>query len=117
MVLRFNSEADVLNFKPDVDLLRLKKWFLSVTAPGNKVDFVSRYFGPSTGIDEDAVTGSVHCLLARIWGDILGRKDMTALQLSKRSGLLRLAITNDSRTLRLMGKCFLTVQGTRFLGG
>ena len=59
-----------------------------VTAPGTDVDFVSRFFGPQSGVDEDPVTGSAHTTLAPYWGERLGKTELTARQLSKRGGYL-----------------------------
>jgi predicted PhzF superfamily epimerase YddE/YHI9 len=60
---------------------------MSVTAPGSGgVDFVSRWFGPAWGIDEDPVTGSAHCTLVPYWSQRLGRKRLHARQVSARGG-------------------------------
>jgi len=59
-----------------------------ITAPGQDCDFVSRYFAPNAGVDEDPVTGRSHCLLTPYWSKRLGRPKMTARQLSRRGGLL-----------------------------
>jgi PhzF family phenazine biosynthesis protein len=68
-----------------------------VTAPGGSdgIDFVSRFFAPRAGIDEDPVTGSAHCALAPFWAARLGRDDMMAAQLSARGGLLRVGVRGD----------------------
>lgn len=60
-----------------------------------QADFVSRFFAPGTGIDEDAVTGSAHCALAPYWIGQLGRQPLLARQLSARGGLLRVALDGD----------------------
>ena len=59
-----------------------------ITAPGADCDFVSRVFAPNAGINEDPVTGSAHCVLIPYWSHRLGKKTMTARQLSKRGGML-----------------------------
>ena len=59
-----------------------------VTAPGNEVDFVSRYFTPQASIFEDSVTGSAHCSLIPYWSKRLGKESMLALQVSPRIGKL-----------------------------
>ena len=59
-----------------------------VTARGTSCDFVSRFFAPKSGIDEDPVTGSTHCTLIPFWSERLQKKDMTAKQLSRRGGTL-----------------------------
>ena len=59
-----------------------------ITAKGDNCDFVSRFFAPNAGIDEDPVTGSAHCTLIPYWAEKLGKIKMKALQLSKRTGEL-----------------------------
>ena len=58
-------------------------------------DFVSRFFGPAVGVDEDPVTGSAHCTLAPYWSAKLGRPDLTGAQLSKRGGVVRTQLVDD----------------------
>jgi predicted PhzF superfamily epimerase YddE/YHI9 len=69
-----------------------------VTAPGNEVDFVSRFFAPQTGINEDPVTGSAHTALTPYWSKILGKKELSARQLSARGGDL-ICVENGDRVL------------------
>ncbi|MFC0081799.1 PhzF family phenazine biosynthesis protein [Aciditerrimonas ferrireducens] len=79
--------------QPDLGDLAGRSWRgLVVTAPGDDdgVDFVSRYFAPAVGVPEDPVTGSTHCLLAELWGERLGRRRLSARQLSARGGRLEL---------------------------
>jgi predicted PhzF superfamily epimerase YddE/YHI9 len=59
-----------------------------ITAPGKSVDFVSRFFAPIAGIDEDPVTGSAHSQLIPFWSKKLNKEKMIALQLSKRGGVI-----------------------------
>jgi predicted PhzF superfamily epimerase YddE/YHI9 len=59
-----------------------------VTAPGGGADFVSRFFAPSHGIDEDPVTGMAHCTLTPYWSRRLGKKQLHAFQISPRGGEL-----------------------------
>ena len=68
---------------------------LIVTAPGSDVDFVSRFFAPSCGIEEDPVTGSAHCSLTPYWAERLGRSNLVARQLSARGGLLHCTLAKD----------------------
>ena len=70
-------------------ILRDTKDALVVTAPGDKADFVPRYFAPSYGIPEDPVTGSNHCALIPFWSKKLGKQKLVAHQISKRGGELR----------------------------
>ena len=66
-----------------------------VTAKGDKADFVSRYFAPQYGIDEDPVTGSAHTTLTPYWAERLGKKEMNAVQLSARKGQLHCVLLGD----------------------
>jgi PhzF family phenazine biosynthesis protein len=72
-----------------------------VTAPSDdpRYDFLSRYFAPAEGIDEDPVTGSAHCTLAPYWSARLGRPDLAAWQASRRGGLVRMRCAPDRITL------------------
>ena len=58
-------------------------------------DFVSRYFAPGAGIDEDPVTGSAHCCLGPYWSEQLGKTEMTAYQASARGGVVRVRMAGD----------------------
>jgi len=83
----FGSEDEVLVLQPDFELMkRLDGLGLIATAKGDDVDFVCRFFGPKAGIYEDPVTGSAYCTLAPFWSERLDKKEMNALQLSKRRG-------------------------------
>ena len=66
-----------------------------ITARGNDVDFVSRFFAPNAGIDEDPVTGSAHCLLVPYWSEKLGKNEFTARQVSARGGFLQCKLLGD----------------------
>lgn len=77
--------------------------------PARGYDFVSRCFFPNVGIDEDPVTGSAHTALAPYWSERLGRPDLTGLQASRRSGLVRTGLRGD-RTL-LTGRAVTTIEG------
>jgi PhzF family phenazine biosynthesis protein len=83
------SESDVKNLYPNFsELSKLKSRGLIVTAKGDKVDFVSRFFAPQCGIEEDPVTGSAHTSLTPLWSNKLNKKELSAKQLSKRGGTL-----------------------------
>ena len=70
---------------------------MCVTAPSDdtRYDFVSRYFAPGYGIDEDPVTGSAHCVLAQYWSRKLGRDELTGYQASARGGVVRTCLTGN----------------------
>jgi predicted PhzF superfamily epimerase YddE/YHI9 len=82
-----------------------------VTAPGHgDTDFVSRYFAPNHGIDEDPVTGSAHCVLTPYWSDRLGKQQLRARQISARGGDLLCTLRGDRVTLA--GRAVLYLEGT-----
>ena len=94
----FDTEEIVRELQPDFRLLaRLPFRGIIATAPANscKVDFVSRFFAPSAGIDEDPVTGSSHCILAPFWSGRLGKNRMEARQISARGGRIVCEIRGD----------------------
>jgi PhzF family phenazine biosynthesis protein len=73
------------------------------------VDFVSRFFAPAAGIDEDPVTGSAHCALAPYWSERLGRDEFLAHQVSARGGVLRVALAGDR--VRIGGQAVTVMRG------
>ena len=91
LVILLPSEAAVLAVNPDYRRLAKIEGPLGyiVTAKGDTADFVSRFFAPNTGVDEDPVTGSAHATLIPFWSVRLGKTQMAAAQLSRRGGLLR----------------------------
>lgn len=81
------DEEAVRTLNPDIRELELMHAHaVIVTAPGDEVDFVSRFFAPRMGVPEDSATGSAHCMLAPYWADKLKRKKLKARQLSERGG-------------------------------
>ncbi len=85
----FAGRSEIENMKPDFKLLaEMGGRGVIVTAPGVDVDFVSRFFAPQTGINEDPVTGSAHTTLTPYWAEVLGKKKLVARQVSARGGEL-----------------------------
>jgi len=85
----FETEAQIRELKPDfAALAALETLGVIVSARGDEVDFVSRFFAPAAGIPEDPATGSAHCTLVPYWSQVLGRTRLHALQLSRRRGEL-----------------------------
>jgi PhzF family phenazine biosynthesis protein len=98
--------------RPDFAALRsIPTRGVIVTAAGGAADadFVSRFFGPAVGIDEDPVTGSAHCLLGPFWAPRLGRTTLRAAQLSARGGRLDVEVGPD--TVRLTGAAVTVLRG------
>jgi PhzF family phenazine biosynthesis protein len=105
------NQAAIQNLQPETELLRqLHPYAVSVSAPGESSDIVSRYFAPGYGIPEDPVTGSAHCALTPYWTKRLGKSQLHARQLSKRGGELWCETASERVILR--GKAVLTMQGT-----
>lgn len=106
----FAGRSEVENMKPDFKLLaEMGGRGVIVTAPGVEVDFVSRFFAPQTGINEDPVTGSAHTTLTPYWSAILGRKKLTALQVSARGGELVCEDLGDR--VKIAGKAVTYLEG------
>ncbi len=83
------DQATVASLRPDFAALAERtKHGVIATAVGDEVDFVSRFFAPSLGIDEDPVTGAAHCLLTPYWSERLGKKELNARQISSRAGVI-----------------------------
>jgi PhzF family phenazine biosynthesis protein len=92
----FGSEEDVRAIKPKFELLAsLQGGKAIVTAPGREVDFVSRFFAPGVGVNEDPVTGSAHCTLIPYWANQLGKTTLRGRQLSERGGELFCELRGD----------------------
>lgn len=102
-LIRLSGEEQLLKLQPDMQQLRnIKARGFIVTAPSNDpaCDFVSRFFAPGVGIDEDPVTGSAHCALGPYWSALKGRDELHARQLSKRGGTLKLKLNKDRILIR-----------------
>lgn len=110
----FDDEAFIRNLTPDLRALRtLDRRGVAVTAPGDEADFVSRFFAPRFGIDEDPVTGSAHCLLAPYWAKRLNKTSLQARQLSGRGGDVRCTVKGDR--VELGGEAVTVIAGRLML--
>jgi PhzF family phenazine biosynthesis protein len=95
-LVRLESQAAVAKVEPDMTTLAgLDCLGVIITAPGETVDFVSRFFAPKVGVPEDPVTGSAHCSLIPYWAGRLGRNQLRAGQISKRGGELHCCLRAD----------------------
>lgn len=89
MLVIFEKQSDIVSLQPDfIAIKELDYHAVIVSAPGEDCDFVSRFFAPRAGIQEDPVTGSSHCTLIPYWSNRLDKKELHAKQLSKRGGEL-----------------------------
>ena len=106
----YEFEEDVANLQPDFPALHAaSEHCVIVTAPGNECDFVSRFFGPQVGIDEDPVTGSAHCVLVPYWSKRLKQQTLEASQISARGGELACKLEG--------GRVFMTGAAVTFMQG
>lgn len=109
-LLVYNSQTDIENISPDLKILsKADGRGVIVTAKGKDCDFVSRFFAPQSGIDEDPVTGSAHTTLTPYWAKHLNKTKLEAVQLSKRTGYLTCTFHNE-RT-RIAGMVVLYLKG------
>lgn len=110
-VVELSSEDAVRALRPDLARFRRLTTGVIATARGDEpdIDFVSRYFAPAFGVDEDPVTGSTHCVLGPYWSERLGKRELLARQVSRRGGLLRVRVDGD-RT-RIAGQAVTVLRG------
>ncbi|MDN5203012.1 PhzF family phenazine biosynthesis protein [Fulvivirgaceae bacterium BMA10] len=102
------SQQDLEALKPDFRILgEVNGRGVIATAPGTEVDFVSRFFGPQSGIDEDPVTGSAHTTLTPYWSAKLGKQTLFARQLSSRQGDLKCKLNEDRVEISGNAKTYL----------
>ncbi len=105
-----DSEQEVRRLQPDFsELEKVDCTGIIVTAPGDEVDFVSRFFAPRVGVAEDPVTGSAHSTLTPYWAERLGKSQLKAKQISERGGDLWCRQSEDR--VQIAGHAVLYVKG------
>lgn len=111
LIVVVKEEEMVAQLQPQFDLLKKIDHIhgIVVTAPGKDCDFVSRFFVPNTGVNEDPVTGSTHTELMPYWTKRLGKMELEARQLSKRGGVLHCIL--DGERVRIGGQGVLYLEG------
>ena len=119
LVVHLGCQNEVLEINPNFE--QMKSLNISsikgvgVTAEAEYGhDFISRYFNPWAGVNEDPVTGSVHTLLATYWSSILNKEELKAYQASKRGGEIILRIQKNNR-LALIGKSKIILSGELYI--
>ncbi len=110
LVALYASEDDVRALAPDFRRLGAFDFSVAATAPGRDCDFVSRFFAPNFGIDEDPVTGSSHCTLIPYWARRLGKTRLFARQVSLRGG--ELTCEERGARVRIGGRAVEVLSGT-----
>jgi PhzF family phenazine biosynthesis protein len=111
-LVELDSEAAVRTACPDVARLRnvdTRGLILTARSSTAPADFVSRFFAPSVGIDEDPVTGSAHCCLGPYWQRYLGKAEMVGYQVSRRGGVVHVRVHGDR--VRLGGQAVTVLRG------
>jgi len=111
-LVEVEKEAAVRQAAPDFRRLRalpVRGVIITSASETAGTDFVSRFFAPGSGIDEDPVTGSAHCALTPFWSARLGKSELVARQLSARGGLLR--VRQDGDRVRIAGQAVTTMRG------
>jgi PhzF family phenazine biosynthesis protein len=112
LFVELDDEQTVRSVQPDMSLLRqIEARGVVVTSRSStaEFDFVSRFFGPAVGIDEDPVTGSSHCGLGPYWGGRLDKEQMTGYQASARGGVVRVRLAGNR--VRLGGQAVTVMRG------
>lgn len=113
-LLVYDDARDIMEMQPDFDRLkRVDAEGIIATAPGDKADFVSRFFAPAIGINEDPVTGSAHTLMVPYWFNKTGKKTFAAQQLSKRGG--RLYCEYLEHRIKISGRARLYLSGEIYI--
>ena len=111
VILESQAQIEALRYSSAMGpaLKEVGFWGMMVTAPGEGVDFVSRFFAPEKGIPEDPVTGSAHCAMTPYWAERLCKTDLVARQLSARGGQMRCELNGDR--VVLYGQCAPYLEG------
>lgn len=107
-----DSEQAVRNVAPDFTLLKQTKArgvIVTARAEDGEFDFVSRFFAPGAGVDEDSVTGSAHCVLGPFWAKRLGKTEFLAYQASARGGVVRVRVVGNR--VKLGGQAVTVMRG------
>ena len=110
----FSDQKEIENMKPDMNqIASVGKRGVIVTSKGNEVDFVSRFFAPQSGINEDPVTGSAHTTLTAYWSEKLMKTKLTAKQLSERGGYLECELIENR--VKITGKAVTYMIGEIYI--
>jgi len=110
----FEKESDILSIDPDFESLKkLDCLGISISAPGDNVDFVSRFFAPVAGVNEDPVTGSAHTSLIPYWANRLKKNNLHTYQVSARQGELFCEYLNDR--VNISGRAVTYLKGEIFI--
>lgn len=113
-MLVFETEQEIQNIAPNLEqIVKLKGRGIIIAAKCNEADFVSRFFAPQSGINEDPVKGSAHTKLTPYWAKELGKNELSAIQLSERKGDLHCHYFNER--VEISGAAKLYMSGEIFI--
>lgn len=113
-MLVYEKEADITHIEPQFECIaKLQGRGVIITAKGDSVDFVSRFFAPQSGIVEDPVTGSAHTTLTPYWARKLNKTELSAIQLSERKGYLHCKLTGER--VEISGQAKLYFKGEIYI--
>jgi predicted PhzF superfamily epimerase YddE/YHI9 len=111
-VIELEDEKQVRTLRPDLRMLAElggRGFIVTSRATAGDFDFVSRFFAPAVGVDEDPVTGSAHCALAPYWAERLGKQEMVGYQVSARGGIVR--VRHEGERVMLGGQAVTVLRG------
>lgn len=113
-LLIFENESQIINIKPNFsEIAKINARGIIVSSKSENYDFVSRFFGPNCGVEEDPVTGSAHTTLTPFWAEKLGKTKLKAKQISERGGILECELKNDR--ILISGSCKTYLIGEIFI--
>jgi predicted PhzF superfamily epimerase YddE/YHI9 len=111
-LVELQSESEVRDLRPDLGVLAglpVRGVMVTSRSDSSEFDFVSRFFAPASGIDEDPVTGSAHCALGPYWAERLGKSSLVAFQASARGGTVRVRV--EGERVKLGGQAVTIMRG------
>lgn len=115
--IEINSEQSLLNLTPNFNALKKlsgRGVVITAKSTSNELDFISRYFAPWVGVNEDPVTGSAHCALAAFWGTKLNKSKLKGYQASARGGFVNVEVLANTQ-VKLIGSAVTTLKGTLYV--
>jgi PhzF family phenazine biosynthesis protein len=119
LLVELDSEETLRHLRPNFGLLKKipgRGVMVTSASTSPDYDFVSRFFAPSLGVDEDPVTGSAHCCLGPHWAEKLGKKELVGYQASERGGIVRVRVGEDGDRVVLGGEAVTVMRGELFEG-
>ena len=114
LLVELDGEETLRGLRPNFDILKkipVRGVMVTAECDSPDYDFVSRFFAPSLGVDEDPVTGSAHCCLGPHWSRKLGKNELVGYQASKRGGVVRVRVGEDGKRVKIGGEAVTVLKG------